>query len=376
MPQNFITVITSGTSLPFEKEERLQEAIHQNSCSVTAERYAEKRNALHRSSWEWIPGGKGCVCVHRLCLEHWRQWLLIAKWPMVLQAQDFHLHVQHVNGFPEGLQRNRITHGFFKLPKEISLIKAPDSYRGWKWHGSREECLHVLSHLTLTAQPPAWMLDLPAAQGKDFCCLKALWKHTGDAKLRSCVEPVASMAGTDTSQKTSFPSCRGRVMCHKKKYLNLFSSFFLTHQILEEEHHITLLRENEGHYSHYHYSAKLQQQYHLRLFILPWSHSGVVPITETCPARLVWPARHVLKEVLCRREIWSEWLRGRTPKEQSKSRMREQESLPSQGDSHSHRSLAGHVPSPSCMTKLSYSLQQITIPVIKITLFSLCQALI
>lgn len=50
-----------------------------------------------------------------------------------------------------------------------------------------------------------------------------------------------------------------------------------------------------------------QQHYHLKLFPLPCSHSGVLPITETCPAHLVWPARHVLKEVLCRREIWSEF---------------------------------------------------------------------
>lgn len=121
MPQNFITVITSGTSLPFEKEERLQEAIHQNSCSVTAERYAEKRNTLHRSSWGWIPGGKGWVCVHRLCLEHCRERLLPATWPMVLQAQHFHLHVQLLQmGFQRVFRETESPMAFSSLPKKLA----------------------------------------------------------------------------------------------------------------------------------------------------------------------------------------------------------------------------------------------------------------
>lgn len=47
---------------------------------------------------------------------------------MVLQAQDAHLHVQLLLIMQMDFQRtfrekHRITHGFFKIPKEISLIK-------------------------------------------------------------------------------------------------------------------------------------------------------------------------------------------------------------------------------------------------------------
>lgn len=80
-------------------------------------------------------------------------------------------------------------------------------------------------------------------------------------------------------------------MCLKQKYLSfLFSFYFLTHQILEGQHHITLLREMKVITVITAITITVlssQQQYHLRLFPLPWSHSGVLPITETCPARLV-----------------------------------------------------------------------------------------
>lgn len=43
---------------------------------------------------------------------------------------------------------------------------------------------------------------------------KALWKHTGDAKLGSCIESVPSMGGADTSEMTCFLACRAKVVHH------------------------------------------------------------------------------------------------------------------------------------------------------------------
>lgn len=121
-----------------------------------------------------------------------------------------------------------------------------------------------------------------------------------------------------------------------------FPSFFSTHHILEGEHHITLMRENEGHYSNYHYRVKLPAAI---------SFKAVSSTLESLwclahPRNL--PCSHVLKELLCRREIWSEWLRRKTPKQLSKSRVREHKLLLSQGDTFSYRSWVGQLLQGMC----------------------------
>lgn len=127
-----------------------------------------------------------------------------------------------------------------------------------------------------------------------------------------------------------------------------------------------------------------RQHYHLKLFPLPCSHSGVLPITETCPAHLVWPARHVLKEVLCRREIWSEFGKEGNTKttEQEQDERAGIDALTrrypfTQAMAWTVICRAGALTFlPQAWTKLSYSLQQIINPVIKTVLFSLCRTLI
>lgn len=46
----------------------------------------------------------------------------------------------YANGFPEGLQENtEAPRDYFQIPKEISLIKIPDSYIGWNCHAWRRD---------------------------------------------------------------------------------------------------------------------------------------------------------------------------------------------------------------------------------------------
>lgn len=56
------------------------------------------------------------------------------------------------------------------------------------------------------------MLDLSAARGRELCGFKALCKDIGDAELGSCIEPVPSIAGADTSETTHILAYRTRVM--------------------------------------------------------------------------------------------------------------------------------------------------------------------
>lgn len=63
-----------------------------------------------------------------------------------------------------------------------------------------------------------------SSSGKGTMFFKALWKHTGDAKLGSCIESVPSMGGADTSEMTCFLACRAKVVHHWNKIIFFFSS--------------------------------------------------------------------------------------------------------------------------------------------------------
>lgn len=58
----------------------------------------------------------------------------------------------HANGFPEGLQRNT-EHGFFKIRKEISLIKVP-TQAGTGTDQEKTACMSLgISHSLHSHQP-------------------------------------------------------------------------------------------------------------------------------------------------------------------------------------------------------------------------------